>query len=129
MNKFGLKLLALLSGLFFSYPVLAGYGQPDKCPGIAMIQALGVDAAKEHAHQRFNVYRVNYYDTRFRWVFGIGLIQASNKEAALLIGNVLIGSIVEQPRPIMDLSANWTCTYPLVDPRYTAVAVLSNGAT
>jgi len=65
---------------------------PDKCPSIEAIKALGLNWAEEIDHQVWAVgHSADAYDTNMKWVFYMGKFPAKNRDDAIsVVGKIAL---------------------------------------
>lgn len=99
--------------------------QPQICPSVAEIQAVGVSntPAQDSDGLWFTGRRDQLYNTGSRWSFIIGKITATSTTDAYNKANLGLGSLSFELGPVVGPIGKWVCYYRTANFGYQAIAV------
>lgn len=108
--------LKLLTIALFTYAAVANASpsKPDKCPGVAAIQAVGVNSEylEDNGHGMWMAGAINQpYDTNMTWNFIVANIAAATKHDAYLKAVDSLSSLALLGGPTESPFGGWSCVY------------------
>ena len=99
--------------------------QPQKCPGVAAIQGIGVSrTVLQSSNLWFTGRRHQLYDTSDAWTFVLGNIVATSANDAFNKATAGLATLSNPLGPIVGPLSKWLCVYTTYE-GYTGVAITS----
>ena len=117
-----LPLLVLVSSKSMALPTVA---QPQNCPSVAEIQAVGVSntPVQDSDGLWFTGRRDQVYNTGSRWSFVIGKISATSTSDAYNKANLGLNTLSFELGPVVGPIGKWVCYYRTTNFGYQAIAI------
>ncbi|CAM2731698.1 DUF4949 domain-containing protein [Legionella worsleiensis] len=120
------KLATFVSALVLAGSVFAAQDKPEKCPGMAALQAEGMTNAAEIIEGLYLTFNLSHYDTPSTWVFVMGPIDANSEDVSLRHSNEILASMSGTSTPEDDGEGSWLCEYQTRAPGVSAFAILAD---
>lgn len=118
---------AICAGITLSFSANAAKINHIVCPSTMAIQSGRVITAQSILFNYYAALQSSNYDTDQSWLFGIGLIEAPDKQNAIAQGNQLLGRLSDNPQPTYDASGSWACAYKVTDTKHCYAAIAMPG--